>query len=78
MPHTDQSLCSTTALLVLHVLQVYHRDAAAATLGASLSSLVSGLSISAPFLCEASALTVSPHLALKSFVLLVSCATLGV
>ena len=40
------------------LVQAYQDDAAAATLGASLSSLVSGLSISAPFLSEASATTV--------------------
>lgn len=39
-------------------VQAYQDDAAAATLGASLSSLVSGLSISAPFLSETSATTV--------------------
>ena len=72
MLRTGHSLCSTTFLQIAHVLQVYHDDAAAATLGASLSSLVSGLSISAPFLCEASATTVSPCLLPKCFVLLVS------
>jgi hypothetical protein len=40
------------------LVQAYQDDTAAATLGASLSSLVSGLSISAPFLSEASATTV--------------------